>query len=154
MGSTLVTYLGFRYLDILDGGSWLYPSAYGTLGYALPAAIGARVAQPDRPAVVLIGDGGLLFTCSELLTATERGFGLPVVVWNDRGFGCIRMGMQRQHVTPLGVDFSIPNLAALAAAFGGIHASPQTPAELEREVRIALARSVPSLIEVDDRLAN
>ena len=78
MGSTLVTYLGFRYLDILDGGSWLYPSAYGTLGYALPAAIGARVAQPDRPAVVLIGDEGLLFTCSELLTATERGFGLPV----------------------------------------------------------------------------
>ena len=153
MDSTLLTYLGFRYLDIPDGGSWLYPSAYGTLGYALPAAIGARVSQPDRPAAVLIGDGGLLFTCSELLTATELGFGLPVVVWNDQGYGCIRMGMQQRGMTPLGVDFTIPDLAALARAFGGTHVRPQTPAEMESEIQNALARSVPTLIEVDDRLA-
>ena len=153
MDSTLLSYRGYCYMGIPAGGAWLYPNAYGTLGYALPAAIGARVAQPDRAAVVLIGDGGLLFTCSELLTATECGFGLPVIVWNDHGFGTIRQGMQKRGIKPLGVDYSIPDMAALAHAFGGEYASPQTTAALETAVRDALARRLPTIIDIDDRLA-
>jgi acetolactate synthase I/II/III large subunit len=146
--STLATYLGFRYLPIPTGGAWIYPNAYGTLGYALPAAIGARVAQSERPAAVLIGDGGLLFTCPELLTATERGMGLPVVVWNDRGFGCIREGMLERRVRPLGVDFVIPDISALARAFGGAYSHPDRPETLETAVRAALERDVPTVIEI------
>ncbi|MCC7022623.1 MAG: 5-guanidino-2-oxopentanoate decarboxylase [Thermomicrobiales bacterium] len=147
--STLATYLGFRYLRIPSGGAFLYPNAYGTLGYALPAAIGARVAQPNRPAAVLIGDGGFLFTCPELLTGVEQGLGLPVVVWNDRGYGCIRAGMREQGVMPLGVDFAIPNLAALASGFGVGYARADDPQTLEGAVREAIGREAPTVIEVD-----
>lgn len=149
--STLVTYRGSRYLPIPSSGAWLYPNAFGTLGYALPAAIGAQLAQVGRPAAVLIGDGGFLFTCAEVLTATEQELGLPIVIWNDRGYGCIREGMRAQGVRPLGVDFAIPDLAALARAFGGHYAAPRTPAMLAGKVRDALARRMPTLIEVDDR---
>ncbi|MEA2523206.1 MAG: acetolactate synthase large subunit, partial [Thermomicrobiales bacterium] len=149
--STLVTYRGFRYLPVPAEGRWLYPNAYGTLGYALPAAIGVGIAEPGRPAGVLIGDGGLLFTCPELLTASEQGLGIPVVVWNDRGYGCIREGMRERGVTPLGVDFVIPNLSALATAFGADYAAPRTPQALEATVREAVAKTTPTLIEIDDR---
>ena len=112
---------------------------------------GARIAEPERPAAVLIGDGGLHFTCPELLTATECGLGRPVVVWNDRGYGCIREGMRERGVAPLGVDFAFPDLAALARAFGAAYAAPRTPAALEAAVGDAVRRAMPSLFEVDDR---
>jgi thiamine pyrophosphate-dependent acetolactate synthase large subunit-like protein len=149
--STLATYLGFRYLRIPTGGAFLYPNAYGTLGYALPAAIGSRIAQPHRPAAVLIGDGGFLFTCAELLTAAEHGLGLPIVVWNDQGYGCIRAGMLDRGVTPLGVDFAIPHLAALAHGLGSNHIRADRPEMLEFAVRDALEQDAPTVIEVDAR---
>ena len=108
-------------------GSWLYPSAFGTLGYSLPAAIGAKIAQPDRPAIAIIGDGGFLFTCTELLTAVENDIGLPVLVWNDRGFGTIRMNMKSRGMLPLGVNFSIPDLTNVAKGFGSGYENPKTP---------------------------
>ena len=55
----------------------LYPTGYATLGYALPAAIGAKLAAPDRRTIALIGDGGLLFTVAELATAAQLGLPLP-----------------------------------------------------------------------------
>src|SRR5690606_38594417 len=116
--STTVTYVGYRSLPIPAEGRWLYPSSFGTLGYALPAAIGAGVAEPDRPAAVLIGDGGFLFTCPELLTAAELGLPLPVLLWNDRGFGSIRLGMQLAGMKPLGTEFAIPDVEALARGLG------------------------------------
>jgi len=146
--STLATYLGFRSLHIPEGGAFLYPNAYGTLGYALPAAIGARIAQPGRPAAVLIGDGGFLFTCAELLTAAEQGLGIPVIVWNDRGYGCIRTGMEDQGVTPLGVDFAIPDLPALARGFGSTYIHADRPQRLRQAVQEARERAAPTVIEI------
>jgi acetolactate synthase-1/2/3 large subunit len=151
--STTVTYVGYRWLPVPAAGRWLYPSSFGTLGYALPAAIGARVAEPGRPAAVLIGDGGFLFTCPELLTAAEQGLPLPVLVWNDRGFGSIRLGMQEAGMEPVGVEFAVPDLASIAAGFGARYAAPGTPAELGRVTREALRHPGPTLIEMDDHLA-
>ncbi len=151
--STTVTYVGYRWLPVPTTGRWLYPSSFGTLGYALPAAIGAGVAEPGRPAAVLIGDGGFLFTCPELLTAAEQGRPLPVLLWNDRGFGSIRLGMQQAGMEPVGVEFAVPDLSALAAGFGARYAAPRTPQELGRVTRDALRHPGPTLIEMDDRLA-
>ena len=148
--STLIAYLGFPFIDIPPEGSWLYPSAFGTLGYSLPAAIGAKIAQPDRPAIAIIGDGGFLFTCTELLTAVENGIGLPVLVWNDRGFGTIRQGMTNRGMSPLGVDFSIPDLAHLASGLGCRYENPKTTDELANCIRVALGQSAPTIIEVVD----
>ena len=148
--STLVAYLGFPFIDIPAEGSWLYPSAFGTLGYALPAAIGAKFADQNRAAIAIIGDGGFLFTCTELITAVEYGISLPVVVWNDHGFGTIRKGMISSGIRPLGVDFSIPDLASLAAGFGCLYANPKSPVELSHCIRRSLEHDRPTIIEVID----
>jgi thiamine pyrophosphate-dependent acetolactate synthase large subunit-like protein len=146
--STLVAYLGFPFIDIPATGSWLYPSAFGTLGYALPAAIGAKIADPLRPAIAIIGDGGFLFTCTELITAVENNVCLPVVVWNDHGFGTIRQGMQNRGVSPIGVDFSIPSLEHLAKGLGCRYVNPKTPSELGTFIGDSLQHLVPTIIEV------
>lgn len=148
--STLVAYLGFPFIDIPTEGSWLYPSAFGTLGYALPAAIGAKFADRSRPAIAIIGDGGFLFTCTELITAVENRISLPVVVWNDHGFGTIRQGMISSGIRPLGVDFSIPDLASLAAGFGCLYDNPRSPVELGHCIRRSSKHDRPTIIEVID----
>ena len=85
---------------------FVYPTGYATLGYALPAAIGAKLAAPERPVIALIGDGGLLFTVAELATAAELGLPLPVVVPNNGGYGEIRDQMVDAGIDPVGVDLA------------------------------------------------
>lgn len=60
--------------------SWLHPVGFGTLGYALPAAIGAKFGRPDAPVASLIGDFGLHYTMSELGVAVEHGLSIPIIL--------------------------------------------------------------------------
>ncbi|TNM41288.1 acetolactate synthase, partial [Nocardioides albidus] len=73
--------------------SYLFPTGFGTLGFGLPAGIGAKVGDPDRPVVAMLGDGGVMFTVAELATAAELGIALPVVVVDNSGYGEIRNEM-------------------------------------------------------------
>lgn len=99
--------------------SWFNASTgYGTLGYALPAAIGAKLAQPQRPVVALVGDGGLQFTLPELASAAEAGVGLAVLLWNNHGYGEIKRYMQERGLPEIGVDIYTPDFGLLAAGFG------------------------------------
>lgn len=93
-------------------------TGFGTLGYALPAAIGAKLGAPHQVIVAIIGDGGLQFSSAELLAAREAGVGLLIVLWNNQCYGEIRDYMQAQEVQPLGVDILTPDFAALAGAYG------------------------------------
>src|SRR6185312_2204600 len=118
--SAQVSYYGTAHFWPADEpGQFLYPTGYATLGYGLPAAIGAKLAAPERPVVVLVGDGGFMFTASELLTAAELGLSLPIVVANNRGFGEIRDQMRERGIPPIGVDLLPPDFALLAQACGG-----------------------------------
>src|SRR5215204_1791759 len=67
--------------------SFLYPTGFGTLGYAVPAAMGAALAFPDRRVLALSGDGGLMFTLPELASVAALGIPLPVVVFVKEGYG-------------------------------------------------------------------
>ena len=127
---------------------FIYPTGYATLGYAVPAAIGAKLAAPERPVIALVGDGGLLFTVAELVTAAELGIPLPVVVPNNGGYGEIRNQMLEEGIDPVGVDLRVPDLPALGRAFGGEGVRVETPGELTAELRAALERPGPSVIEV------
>jgi 5-guanidino-2-oxopentanoate decarboxylase len=127
---------------------FVYPTGYATLGYALPAAIGAKLAAPERPVIALIGDGGLLFTVSELVTAAALAVPLPVVVPNNRGYGEIRNQMRDAGIEPVGVDLQVPDLPLLGRAFGGHGVRVEGREALAAALRDALARSGPTLIEV------
>jgi thiamine pyrophosphate-dependent acetolactate synthase large subunit-like protein len=130
--------------------SFLYPTGGGTLGYGLPAGIGAKTAHPDRAVVVLHGDGGLLFSVSELATAARLRLALPVIVVDNGGFGEIRNEMadrrEREHAVALGT----PDLPAVARGLGCHAAHVADPADVGRHVRAALAADRPTLLHVSE----
>ncbi len=147
--STMAAYYGAaHFLQMGPERRFIYPTGYATLGYALPAAIGAKLAAPDRPVIALAGDGGLLFTVAELVTAAELGIPLPVVVPNNGGYGEIRNQMVEQDIEPVGVDLLVPDLPRLGEAFGGAGVRAEDPAQLRRALRDALDRPGPTIIEV------
>ena len=129
---------------------YFYPTGLSTLGFALPVAIGARLAAPEVPAAVLIGDGGFMFTATELATAVELGMGLPVVIWNNHGLAQIRMHMANRGIPAVGVDSLNPDFMALARAFGCHALRPGSLDELAETIAAAQNESVPTVIEVRD----
>ena len=145
--STMAAYYGaVHLLPMGPARRFIYPTGYATLGYALPAAIGAKLAAPERPVIALVGDGGLLFTVGELATAAELGIPLPVVVANNGGYGEIRDQMDEAGIARVGVDLRVPDLPMLGEAFGG--AGVRDPDELAGALRDALERPGPTVIEV------
>ena len=148
LDSTQPAYTAHHYLPAARPRSWLAPYGLGTLGPALPMAVGAKLAAPDRPVLVLAGDGGLLFTLSELATAVDLGHSLPVVVWDNRGYGEIRDSFDRAGAPRVGTETTAHDLLAIAAGFGCATAAPGTPDELAAAIGTALGAGRPTLIRV------
>ena len=117
--STQTVYSGNHLVDLDGPRRWFNSSTgYGTLGYALPAAIGAKLAEPQTPVICLIGDGGLQFSLPELASAVEAKVGIVVLLWNNYGYGEIKGYMERRNITPIGVDIYTPDFIAIARGFG------------------------------------
>jgi 5-guanidino-2-oxopentanoate decarboxylase len=144
---TQVAYLGNYGFATDRPGTWLHPSGYGTLGYALPAAIGALVAEPRRPALALAGDFGFQFTSQELATAVELQLSLPIVIWNNSALGQIRDDMVAARIAPTGVIGHNPDFLALARAYGAHAERARGPEALTASIRSALQRRGPTLLE-------
>jgi thiamine pyrophosphate-dependent acetolactate synthase large subunit-like protein len=145
---TQVAYLGNYAFPANRPGTWFHPSGYGTLGYALPAAIGALVAEPGRPVVALAGDFGIQFTSQELATAVELKLSLPIVIWNNSALGQIRDDMIAAAIPPTGVVGHNPDFLALARAYGAHAERPRGPEELTAAIESAHARGGPTVLEV------
>ena len=128
-------------------------TGYGSLGYGLPAAIGARLARPDRPVVAIVGDGGLLFTIGELTTAVELELALPILVWNNRGYGEIKRYMQERSIPLTGVELYSPDFQAIARGFGCLTERPPTLEAFAAALRRAFAANRPTLLQIDEELA-
>ena len=146
--STQTVYSGNHLVELDGARRWFNASTgYGTLGYGLPAAIGARLAEPQRPVVCLIGDGGLQFTLPELASAVEAGVGIVVLLWNNHGYGEIKRYMERRDITPLGVDIYTPDFLAIARGFGCVAERARDHAHLAELLRSA-PQDRPLLVEV------
>lgn len=129
-------------------------TGYGTLGYALPAAIGAwlggRVEGGARPPVVcLIGDGGLQFTLPELASAVEARTPVIVLLWNNQGYEEIKKYMVNRDIEPVGVDIYTPDFIGVAKALGCAAEAVSSVDELRDALRLATDRQGPTLIEID-----
>ena len=145
---TQIAYLG-NYAFPTDGpGQWFHPSGYGTLGFALPAALGAKISSPARAVLALAGDFGAQFTLNELMTAVEENVTLPVVVWNNAALGQIRDDMQAAAIPLTGVIARNPDFVALGKAYGAAAVRVSNAQGLTEAVRSALNRPGPTLIEV------
>ncbi|MFJ6181626.1 5-guanidino-2-oxopentanoate decarboxylase [Streptomyces sp. NPDC092295] len=133
--------------------SFLYPTGLGTLGYGLPAAIGAKLARPDAPVVALHGDGGIMFTIQELASAAQLGLPLPVIVSDNGGYGEIRDEMAGRGDTVHAVDLPRPDFAGIARAMGCHGVRIDGTARLARELETALAADRPTLIHLPEDAA-
>ena len=129
---------------------WHYAAGYLTLGPSLPGAIGAKIASPDMPVAVVIGDGGLMFNAQELLTAAEHRLALPVIIWENGGYKQIRDGMREANVPRVGVDGINPDFGHLACAMHCAFARPGGRDAFVASVGQALAADRPTLIIVDE----
>ncbi|HEX5843850.1 MAG TPA: thiamine pyrophosphate-dependent enzyme, partial [Pseudomonas sp.] len=129
--------------------SWLHPTGYGTLGYGLPAGIGAKLGAPQRPGLVLVGDGGFLYTAQELATAVEElDSPLVVLLWNNDALGQIRDDMLSLDIEPIGVLPRNPDFIGLARAFGCAVRQPQSLDELQEGLLAGFAHPGVTLIEL------
>jgi acetolactate synthase I/II/III large subunit len=153
--STKPVYAGNLFFEAAEGVSWFNSATgYGTLGYALPAAIGAKLAAPERPVVCLVGDGGLQFVLGELGSAIDAGAPVIVLVWNNRGYGEIKSYFEENGIAPIGVDVTPPDFVAVARAYGWAAERLSDRDSLPGLLREAATRTTPTLIDIDERVAD
>jgi acetolactate synthase-1/2/3 large subunit len=136
------------HLPVLAPRTFLYPIGSATLGYGVPAAIGAKIAHPDRPVVAVVGDGGLLFTAQELATAAKYRLPIVFVVMNDQDYGAIRYLQARLFGRTGEHALGGPDVLALARAFGLEAYQALDAGGLRSALDKALSQSGPVLVEV------
>jgi acetolactate synthase I/II/III large subunit len=148
-----VTQIGFAarlLFPVYKPRTFLSPGYQDPLGWGFATALGAAHARPDVPVVAITGDGGFLFTATELATAIHHTIPLVTIVFNDNAFGNVRRIQQERYGNRLiGSDLTNPDFVAFARSFGAQAARADTPEALRAELRRALARrDGPSVIEV------
>ncbi len=126
----------------------LKSSGLSTMGYALPAAIASALHEPDRPAVAMTGDGGLMMCLSELATAVCHGLNVVVVAFNDAALSLIDIKQQRQQRRSLGVRYRAVDLAAAARGLGCRAWRVDRGAPLEPILTEAFAGTGPAVIDI------
>ncbi len=145
---TQIAYSGDEIFPCYEPRSWLHPTGYGTLGYGLPAAIGAALGAPERKAVALVGDYGFQYTLNELGVAAELGLDLIVLLWNNSALGEIRDDMIRKDIPPMAVEQTNPDFQMLAASYGYGTSKPESLDDFRAVLKEALEKGGPQLIEM------
>ena len=149
LDSTQLAYTAHVALPSERPRSWLAPYGLGTLGCALPMAIGAAIADRSRPVMALAGDGGWLFTVAEMATAVDEGLDLVLVLWDNRGYGQIRRSFDDVDAPRMGVDVSSTDPVMIARGFGWSATSVMSPAELTAAVCAARQAGGAHLVRVE-----
>lgn len=126
-------------------GGYLQPAAGGGMGYAVPAALGAKLAQPGRPVVAVCGDGGFAMTMHGLMTAVQEKIPITVVVFNNAALGWVLHGMGEKAVA---AGFDEFDHAAIARSLGCEGVRVGSVEELRSALAAAPASQVPTVIDV------
>jgi acetolactate synthase I/II/III large subunit len=148
-----VTQIGFAArlsFPVYGPRTFLSPGYQDPLGWGFATALGAQHAKPDVPVVAIAGDGGFMFTASELATAMRHKIPLTTIVFNDFGFGNVRRIQQERYGNrQIGTDLYNPDFVAFAKSFDAAAERATTPEQLRAALRGALRRrDVPTVIEV------
>lgn len=124
-----------------------------TMGCAVPLAMGAQIAEPDRTMVSFSGDAGFLMVAGELATAADLGLRTIFVVFVDRSLALIEMKQRSRQLPQAGVDLGHTDFAALARAMGGAGHTVRSSDALEKALRAAMAAETFTVIaaEIDKR---
>ena len=150
---TTFAYAAKEIWDMPRPGHWHHPTGFGTLGYALPAAIGGAVARKGLPTLAIAGDYGFQYTLQELAVAVELGLPLPILLWDNGKLGEIEASMISAQIAPNAVIVRNPDFVALARAYGAYAAAPSDLGALQGAVTKAFAADGPTVIHVPTDIA-
>jgi len=136
--------------EVLEPRTFLSSTGMGTMGFGLPAAMGAKLAKPDKIVVDLDGDGSFLMTATNLATAVDENIPVIVVIFDNRTLGLVRQVQDLfQNKRIVGVDYGpSPDFVKLAEAFGALGFNADSYEELEKSLRIAIKENVPAIIRL------
>lgn len=122
--------------------TWINSGGLGTMGYAVPAAIGAKVAMPNRTVIAIDGDGSFQMTFQELITAAEEEIPVKIAVLNNGSLGMVKQWQKlfyNERFSATEMSFSNPNIPMLAEALGCVGLRAETPQEVIPTIEKALA---------------
>ncbi|MFH8572777.1 thiamine pyrophosphate-binding protein [Streptomyces sp. NPDC017993] len=148
---TILAYWAWSAFDARRPNALHSAQGSGGLGYGFPAALGAAVADPDRPVLAVSGDGGAMYSIAEL--ATARQYDLPVtwLIVDDGGYGILREYMTDAFGEATATELARPDFVALAESFG-VPAVRTDPERLREDLAAALAEPGPSVVVLPARL--
>jgi 5-guanidino-2-oxopentanoate decarboxylase len=149
---TQIAYAANEVFHVAKPRTWLHPVGFGTLGFALPAGIGAKFGVGETPVAVLAGDYGFQYTLNELGTAVEHKLPIPILLWNNTSLGQIRDDMVRKGIQPNAVTLKNPDFSLLAKAYGARSEKPESLTALTKAIRTALLADGPTLIEMSESM--
>jgi pyruvate dehydrogenase (quinone) len=121
---------------------------HGSMANALPQAIGAQVAFPDRQVISMSGDGGLSMLMGELLTLRQLKAPVKIIVYQNDALSFVELEMKAAGIISFGTDLENPDFAKLADACGIFGRNVEDPGELEQVLRAAFDHSGPALVSV------
>ena len=145
---TQFAYLAKEIYPLEHPGLWHHPYGFGTLGYALPAAIGGKIGAPDRPVIAIAGDYGFQYTMQELGVAAELSLNLPIILWDNGKLKEIEDSMIQSQIAPNAVVAQNPDFGKLADAYGVAYDRPATIRDFQTAVRQALQANGPTIIHI------
>lgn len=139
-----------QYIKFNRPNRWLTSGGAGTMGYGLPAAIGAQIAHPDKPVVCISGDASVLMNIQEMATATQHGTPVKVVLCNNGHMGMVRQWQELIHEGRYSHSYnaSLPDFIALAHAFGWGAERVEDPAQLDAALARCMAYDGPFFLDV------
>ena len=142
-------YASFAEFPIYDPRTFLYPNIGVALGHAYPAALGAKVAYPERPVIAFSGDGGFLMGAVEMATAMKYGINVVAIVVNDGALSAIK-GSQLKGCEGRTIDTDLvnPDFVALAKSFGAYAKRVEDLGDFKETLRDAIDAETPALVEV------
>lgn len=148
-GTTQIGYWSYLAYPVLKPRSYITSGYFATLGYAFPTALGAKVGNPHRQVVAIIGDGGFGYAPGELATAVQEEINAVTIVFNNQLLGAsFNDQQQRFGGRTIGTRLHNPDFVKLAEAYGALGMSLGSHKELGDALRSALAAQRPVVIEV------
>ncbi|NEU33049.1 acetolactate synthase, partial [bacterium LRH843] len=138
----------YRYYSFKQEGTYVGPTS-GAMGYGLPAAIGAKLAHPDRPVIAFAGDGGAMMTIQELETCVRYKIPVIFIIANNNMYGTIRMHQEKKFPERvIATDLANPDFAELMRVVGGHGVVVKKNQDFAQALETALAANAPYVIEV------
>ncbi len=136
-----------HFFQTQNTGTILGPGGHGGMGWAVPAAVGAKIVRPKRPVMAVTGDGGFMMTSNAISTAIQNDSPVVIVVFNDGALGMVREH-QRRDKTIIASEFVNTNYAQLCRAYGGWGVQINDSKDIPTAIHDAFSSGVASVIDV------